>query len=645
MTRARHNYKRRILGLSLILFLAAFITYLKHNSAETVDAASLANFDPGYIISDYVMSNKNSMTEAEIQAFLTKKNPCKNRDYDYYLYLSQKPNYTWHWKDDHFVCISEELFGDGEIIGEGETAAHIIWQAAQDFDINPQVLLVLLEKEMSLITDPIPNDKDYRKATGYGCPDTAACSSKYYGFKNQIRNAAQLFHTVLDGGWTNYPLGENYIQYNPSASCGGSVVNIRSLATSALYRYTPYQPNQGALNAGYGTAACGAYGNRNFYLYFEDWFGGITETKATVSEYKEMVVPRLLSVKTNARYIDTKESNIKEEQKQNFKFFSNLSYYGEELCLATEAEGNCYLYSDLEEVEIGDIEDMAQARMLIVASKTNTFEFETKNFSEKPITEEKVIFTKKTYVNNELCLLSENSEDKNCILYANLTELPTPTIKSMVVPRSLYVKAGSIKIDIATGLSEKITKEEKSFYNNAGSWFGELCLQKEEDNNTNWCILYDDLLESKDEDVEAMQVARFVSINAGARVVNVTTGNTGAVKENTVKYFDKKTTFNDKLCLQSIDKTITGEGQCVLYDDLREVENFDEMAIPRTINVVEGAKYYDVASKKYDGAIKEEELFFVKKIYINNGKDLCLATNEDMKDGSYRCVKYADLTE
>jgi hypothetical protein len=81
---------------------------------------------------------------------------------------------------------------------------------------------------------------------------------------------------VLDGGWTNYPLGNNYIQYNPNAACGGSVVNIRSLATSALYRYTPYQPNAGALAAGYGTASCGAYGNRNFYLYFEDWFGGVT---------------------------------------------------------------------------------------------------------------------------------------------------------------------------------------------------------------------------------------------------------------------------------------------------------------------------------------------------------------------------------
>ena len=265
------------LGIFAAVFLFTFLTQHFKKLDDGVEAASLANFDPGYIISDYQMGNYNSMSEAEIQAFLTAKNSCSNTNYNTYLQLSANTKYKWHWENGHFVCLSEELFGDGEIIGSGDTAAHIIWQAAQDYKINPQVLLVLLQKETGLITDKIPNDGDYRKATGYGCPDTAPCSSQYYGFKNQIRKAAALFRTVLDGGWTNYPLGNNYIQYNPNADCGGSVVNIRSLATSALYRYTPYQPNAGALAAGYGTAYCGAYGNRNFYLYFEDWFGGVTD--------------------------------------------------------------------------------------------------------------------------------------------------------------------------------------------------------------------------------------------------------------------------------------------------------------------------------------------------------------------------------
>ena len=281
----RRSY-RKVVFLGILVFVAIFsFVFFSHrfgNGEGEAQAANLANFDPGYIMSDYQMSNYTSMTEKEIQAWLTAKNSCANTDYDYYLWLSSNsPTIKWHFEKGHFICISEELFGDGEVIGTGETAAHIIWQAAQDYHINPQVLLVLLQKENSLITDEVPNSWDYRTATGFGCPDTAACSTKYFGFKNQIRNAASLFHDVLSGGWTNYPLGENWVRFSPHCD-SGTVVNIRSLATSALYRYTPYQPNEAVLAAGYGTVpgdACAAYGNRNFYSFFEDWFGGITASE------------------------------------------------------------------------------------------------------------------------------------------------------------------------------------------------------------------------------------------------------------------------------------------------------------------------------------------------------------------------------
>ena len=282
MTGRRSNQKWfMMLGMFVAVFLFAFLVQ-KFKSGDEAEAANLANFDPGYIISDYQMSNYGSMSEAQIQSFLRSKNSCD----DTYLnrsgvgtkvgYYSESSPLTWHVAGGHFVCMADENIN-------GESAAHIIWQAAQDYRINPQVLIVLLQKEQGLITDTFPHSVQYRSATGYGCPDTAACSSQYYGLKNQIRNAAALFRTVLDGGWTNYPVGNNYIQYNPNAACGGSVVNIKNRATSALYRYTPYQPNAGALAAGYGTtASCGAYGNRNFYLYFEDWFGGITATQSSI---------------------------------------------------------------------------------------------------------------------------------------------------------------------------------------------------------------------------------------------------------------------------------------------------------------------------------------------------------------------------
>ena len=272
---------KKIWLVALMVFVAVFLfTFLtaKFKNNIDVEAANLANFDPGYIISDYQMGNYNSMSEAEIWNFLKQKGNCNDtriwQTGNNLGYLSESAPYSWHVSDGHYVCLADENFS-------GESAAHIIWQAAQDYRINPQVLIVLLQKEQGLITDSFPNSVQYRSATGYGCPDTAACSSRYYGFKNQVRNAAALFRTVLDGGWTNYLLGNNYIQYNPNSGCGGSWVNIRSLATSALYRYTPYQPNASALAAGYGAGdSCGSYGNRNFYSYFEDWFGGVTQTRS-----------------------------------------------------------------------------------------------------------------------------------------------------------------------------------------------------------------------------------------------------------------------------------------------------------------------------------------------------------------------------
>ena len=354
----RIRRSKRIWAVALGVFVAVFLfTFLtaKFKDNEEADAANLGAFDAGYIISDYQMSNYNAMNEAEIQSFLTAKNPCANSNYSYYLQLSANKNYTWHWANGHFVCLSEERFGDGETIGSGDTAAHIIWQAAQDYRINPQVLLVLLQKETGLITDPIPNNGDYRKATGYGCPDTAACSSKYYGFKNQVRNAAALFRTVLDGGWTNYPLGNNYVQYNPNAGCGGSVVNIRSLATSALYRYTPYQPNVAALNAGYGYGdGCSAYGNRNFYSYFEDWFGGIT----IEAGYVALDTPRYLELVQETSRINPRTGEVVDVLPAGMirKYDSKIRLISGEWCLRTEYSTSndldaCVKFSDLVEIK------------------------------------------------------------------------------------------------------------------------------------------------------------------------------------------------------------------------------------------------------------------------------------------------------
>lgn len=90
-------------------------------------------------------------------------------------------------------------------------------------EVSPAVLLVLLQKEQSLVTDPSPSERQFRSATGYGCPDTADCDSDYFGFFGQVYGAAWQFQRYRnpDSSFDWYPVGETTeIQYSPDAACG-----------------------------------------------------------------------------------------------------------------------------------------------------------------------------------------------------------------------------------------------------------------------------------------------------------------------------------------------------------------------------------------------------------------------------------------
>lgn len=279
------------LFLVFVFALTFSLSFLGFKGMQKLFAINSAysGFDAGNIITDYVMSDYTSMSESEIQTFLKSKNGCNAKVSAWRSrvgtlstsYRETTNPTTWHVTSTAdsgtFICMANEKIGS-------ETAAHIIYQAARDYKINPKVLIVLLQKEQGLITDVVPNSFNYRSATGYGCPDSGTCDTKYYGLKNQIRNAASLFRYVLDNGSKYYPVGKNTVKYNPNSKCGSSTVNIQNRATSALYQYTPYQPNSAVLNASHGsTVNCGAYGNINFYYYFKTWFGDTHKNVTTVN--------------------------------------------------------------------------------------------------------------------------------------------------------------------------------------------------------------------------------------------------------------------------------------------------------------------------------------------------------------------------
>lgn len=279
--------------LSIFAIVSLGIGYF-YNSAS---AAPVTGFNPGRIIDDDVFTASGSMTPSTIQDFLNSKVPSCD---------------TWGTKPSEYGGGTRAQYGASrgypapyvclkEYSENGKSAAQIIYDVAQQFRINPQVLIVLLQKEQGLVTDEWPFPVQYQTATGYGCPDTAPCDAEYYGLTNQLSWSARMFRAIMDNSptwYTPYVMGSNYIKWHPDFwngttgtwedRCGGSTVTIGNRATQALYNYTPYQPNQAALNAGYGQGdGCSAYGNRNFYLYFTDWFGSTLGNSYYTCRYGE----------------------------------------------------------------------------------------------------------------------------------------------------------------------------------------------------------------------------------------------------------------------------------------------------------------------------------------------------------------------
>lgn len=248
-----------------IVIAATAIAGPAQASGSIRPAADLSQFSPGNIISDQVFFNSGTMSESDIDSFLRQKGSACERGYTCLRDFRQNTSTK-----------SADSYCSGYSGSANEPAARIILKVATSCGINPQVLITTLQKEQALVTHPSPSESRYRIAMGQGCPDTAACDTRYYGFQNQVYGAARQFKIYAEGRYfTYYAPGRTWnILFNPDRGCGSSPVYVSNTATAALYYYTPYQPNAAALRAGYGEGdGCSSYGNRNFYQYFTDWFG------------------------------------------------------------------------------------------------------------------------------------------------------------------------------------------------------------------------------------------------------------------------------------------------------------------------------------------------------------------------------------
>lgn len=313
---SKTNKKSRLAyKLFLVFLLLLFVIPLFRLSTGTNPIKLTSNsqsFQAGHIIDNNIFTNVNSLGSSSsssinaIQQFLndmvgscdtngTGLTSHPNGSGGYYtraqwgaLYDSQN---NTNIGATPYVCINQYIENPSTLqnnlqnpsasISGGETAAEIIYNAAQQYQINPEVILATLQKEQGLVTDNWPWVNEYQYAMGYACPDTSGCSTSYADFYKQVDGAAWQFRYYLNNpGAFNYWIGNNTIQYNPNASCGSSTVDIQNAATAALYIYTPYQPDSAVLSG--GSDGCSSYGNYNFWNYFNSWFGPSLDTNVTL---------------------------------------------------------------------------------------------------------------------------------------------------------------------------------------------------------------------------------------------------------------------------------------------------------------------------------------------------------------------------
>ncbi len=154
-----------------------------------------ADYNPNDIISDRLYYNSGAMSQSDIQKFL--------EGYDSYLanyYVSQR------------------------------SAAQIIYEACRSYGLNPKVMLVMLQKEQSLIEAAHPTETALRCATGYG-----SCATKYLGFETQVDSAAWSLGVGYDAKKSSY----NYDVGRTTLTQDNVSVTPANRATANLFIYNP----------------------------------------------------------------------------------------------------------------------------------------------------------------------------------------------------------------------------------------------------------------------------------------------------------------------------------------------------------------------------------------------------------------------
>ncbi len=196
-------------------------------------------FNPNFIISDHDLTNVQSMYKDGIQRF-----------------LESKPG-------------TLDTYRATDLDGKIKSASDIIYRVSQQFLVSPRMIMVMLQKEQSLVSDPTPSASQYDWATGYAvCDDCNVNSdgvSRFRGFAKQIDSMAQQFRLGYLEDLAKNGQTQTGIRPGEQTIIDGQVVTPQNNATASLYTYTPH-----------------IEGNENFWKIWQSWFNKTIHPSGTV---------------------------------------------------------------------------------------------------------------------------------------------------------------------------------------------------------------------------------------------------------------------------------------------------------------------------------------------------------------------------
>lgn len=682
----KKNSKRRILachtririGLVLAAVMFGGVFYgmaISHTPAS--EAIEPSEFNAGYLIDDSVFYDSDTMTVEEIQNFLDAKSPAcdmwgtgliTGRTYpdgtkvpsgvtrSQYSKVMREKYGKNQYHDPPYVCINkyyenpethETLYETQGVATTGmKSAAQIIYDVAQEYSINPQVLLVLIKKESLVWGDNWPLKYEYNTVMGYGCPDNAPCNEAYYGFYNQVQKAAwQLKYYREHPTSYRYKSGQNNnIQYHPNIACGTKQVYLENIATTSLYIYTPYTPNDAALRAYPGTGdGCSSYGNRNFYMFFREWFG------STYLQWYNLETPRYLTTTENTRINNFGTGEIERSNPGEIIFFTSKVYLPDGMCLRTSEDmSSCYYFDGLTEMN-WEWETMLTPRYLRSDNSPElniTTRTKTGDAPEIKYYDQRLVSPAGT-----LCLKSSTDPNNYCVDFAGLEEVIWDKT-SMGYPRKLSAKDDSkYFIDPVTRTKAESINASQSFYFDKQIILPDLgqCLITSEFPDS--CLLYSDSVEI----IEDLPEIRTLSVNKETYKYNSATGarNTDLKLDTTIiRRFPQRTFVRTSdaffSCLiTEYDKEL-GTKDCIKYDDLNETISSMTKTIMRVSN--DSYKYFvnsHTVNKDYwvtEGTTRN----FIEYSYLRKDDGVaekCYLTEFDHAYRTNSCLRAQDLSK